>query len=332
MTDIICGTEGYNFLIKIEKGKPVFKKILWEHQRQKKNINEIPIPSKGYTDRIKEWKRRCSHPYCARGLQRLSFNGHEFEDLINNESLIVKKLIEVTSKFDDPILIEGGHFIPELSDFNFVPEQPLSSFKKTLEIIYTLTSQHNKTVDLMIFINDLHMGKGEFLSRVNRQDYLDDFTLPLPMKELLINYQKKCSFNVFVTTEKKMALKLNREKGNLLRNGKIKKINKQYFLSSPIKKYKNLEIINNSSHNPLSGFIKCLAACSRVIKLTSEMGYKNYIQIFPVCAFEGTELAYNISKYLFDINMNIVNFYTTVTCFSNAKNISYKQSKPLDFI
>lgn len=330
-SDFLNGVEGYNYLIQIKNGVPVFKKIGWQHQRTYKNINEIPITNLGLTDRINEWKRRCSHPYCARGLQRLTFNGYEFTDLVNNEPKIIEKLVEIASRFEDPILIEGGHFIPELSDFDFVPKQPINSLKKTLDVINILTSKYNKSVDLLLFINDLHMGKGGFFSKVNRQDYLEDFSLPSPIKHLLRNYQKRSGFNIFVTTEKKMSLKLNREKKSLVREGKIKKNNNSYVLSVPIQGVSNLVLINNSSRNQLSGFIKCLGACSRVIKLAAEMGYKNYIQIFPVCAFEGTELSYKISKHLFDIDMNVVNFYTTVTCFSDAKKIYYKKSKPLNF-
>lgn len=330
--EIIKGTDGYNLLIAIERGSPAFKKIGWDYQRKFKNINDIKLPSEEYSDRIVDWRRKCSHPYCSRGFQKLSLNGNEFKELINNETLIVEKVIEIASRFEEPILIEGGHFIPELSNFDFVPEQPFNALRKALGILHDLAGKYNKKVDLLLFINDLHMGKGQYLSRINRHDYFEDFVLPNPIKEIILDFQSTCKFNVFVTSEKKMALKLNREKGNFIKDNKVKRVDNKYLLTKTINNYENFEIINNSANNPLSGFIKCMEACSRVIKLASEMGYKNYIQIYPVCAFQGTELSYKIAEHLYEINLNIMNIYTTITCFSDRKEARYRPSKPLNFI
>ncbi len=319
---IIKGKDGYNLLTQIINEKPVYKKLKWEYQRKEKNINDFSLENN--IDRIGKWKRGCRNPSCARGFQVLNINGKDYEDLTNKPDLISEKIIETAELFEGKILVQGGHYIPELRDLDFIPNQPLEALITALEFVKILNKNTHKA-DFLLFINDLHMGENEEIAKMNRTNFIANFSIPNDIKRVILSYLKEVEFDIFVTTERKMMLKLNREKKKLLTKGKLIKSEHQneYLISKPLLGKENIAIINNAKNNPLSGYIKCLGATSRVLKLAIEMGYNNFIQIYPVCAYQGVKLSYEIVKHLYDADINVINFFTTVTCFSDAKKIKY---------
>lgn len=307
-----------NFFIlqAIEQSEVGLDKILFDYERE----NIIP------EENLKDWKMKCGNPQCGYGNEQLTFNGNQIETYNIDETLDSKIENDVLG---DRILVEAGHYIPNLRNTKLTSEQPLKALKEGIKIIEKIYDL-GKTADLLIFVNDLHMGKEgdveneeESLATKNRNKYFEDYILPTKMAEAILESREKgYEFDVIITGERKLSNKLQRERENRLKKGllikeKISEKESEYFVQTNLGKYL---ISSNVQNNPDSGYLKCLAACTRVVSLAKEMGYTGMLQVYPVCAPSSVEPAVKINKVLYhDKTIPVMNLYRTVTCFGGKK-------------
>lgn len=306
------------FILKaIEEGEVGLDKILFDYERE----NTIP------EENLKDWRRGCRNPQCGKGDEQLTFNGNKIETENIDETL--DSIIE-NNDLGDRILVEAGHYIPDLRDTKDVSGQPLQALKEGIKIIEKIYDS-GKKADLLIFVNDLNMGKGN--AEENRDKYFEDYVLPTKMAEVIEESRKKgYEFNVIIAGETKLSRKLQRDRKNRLKKGllikeKISEKESEYFVQTNLEKYliisnvkyKSSDVENTPSkveNTPNPSLLKCLAACTRVVSLAKEMGYTGMLQVYPVCAPGSVEPAVIINKALYpDKTIPVMNLYRTVTCF-----------------
>lgn len=291
----------------------------------------IPIEKEWNLDinkfKLNNVRNKCNNKWALKGYHTITFNGKEFENIktLNKESTDIELKIEkITKKLENKILIQAGHYIPDIKNLSKIQKQPLNAFNYAITIANKIIKK-GKKVDLLLFINDLHLGKG-IEGEENRKLFYDNFTLPKDIQKIILENKNK--FNLIVIGEKQLSNKLIKDTQNIfLKNKKIieEKIGvyKIYKLDKEIigvikpKNIKKNEEINKIEIN--LSHIRCSAACIRVCHLAEEMGYKSYIQIFPTCAFGEVGFGTQISKKLYNTKINIFNIYKTMTCWGNCE-------------
>ena len=275
----------------------------------------------------KDIRNKCNNKWALKGYHTITFNGKEFEELktLKKESKEIDlEIIKFTDNLEGKILIQAGHYIPDINDLSKIQKQPLDAFKYAIKLGNKFIEE-GKKADLLLFINDLHLGKGK-VGDENRKLFYENFALPNEIRNIMLTNKHK--FNLIVVGEKQLSNKLIKDIQNIFLKSKkvfIEKIGKYKLYkfnkeTIGIIKPKNLkkedeikDIEDNSSH------IRCSAACIRVSYLAEEMGYKSYIQIFPTCAYSEVEFGCKISKNLYRRKINILNIYKTMTCWGNCE-------------
>jgi hypothetical protein len=264
----------------------------------------------------KKWKRVCNSPAKALGLESLVYhNGDEFEEHVNSNTKedseeIDVKVDEYLSKMGDRILVQGGHYIPNLRKLSSMPNQPLKALEQALEIAER-ASKISKEADVLIFINDLHMGKDD--GPQNRKEFFEDYALPDAVGELIQKYREKFDFNVYVAGERKLSDKLQRDKRSRIKD-RLVETDEGYAVE--VREEQRLVVPNQEVN--LGGHPKCLAAVTRLYALVEQLGYDGLAQVYPVCGKSVAESAYDIAEKLYDTSIPVLNLYRTVTCFSNS--------------
>jgi hypothetical protein len=261
------------------------------------------------------WRRRCDSPAKTFGLESLTLHGNKFEEIVNPDTTQDSETIdqaaeEFLEQMGERVLIQGGHYMPELSDLSFAPEQTVKAFEQALQLAEK-AYQKGKEVDVLIFVNDLHMGQGGEI----RKQYFENYSLPTKMKELVQAYREKFDFNLLVVGERKLSDKLQRDRRNRIRD-KLVKTNEGYAVE--VNEEQRLLVPNQDIN--LGGHPKCLAAVTRLYALAEELGYDGFAQVYPTCGKSVAESAYDIAEVLYDTKLPVLNLYRTVTCFSNSEN------------
>ncbi len=285
---------------------------------QRKNPR-IPEERLRWTDagREVEWRRTCHSPAKAFGLETLIFHGEEYQEHVNPDTTqdseeIDVKVDEYLDQSGQRILVQGGHYIPNLRDLSSIPNQPMKALEQALEIAEK-AHQMGKEVDVLIFVNDLHMGKDD--GPQNRREFFEDYALPDAMRDLIQQYREKFDFDVYVVGERKLSDKLQRDGRNRIRD-KLVETPEGYAVD--IEGDRRLVVPNQDIN--LGGHPKCLAAVTRLYALTEELGYDGFAQVYPTCGKSVAESAYDIAEVLYDTKIPVLNLYRTVTCFSNSEN------------
>lgn len=261
------------------------------------------------------WRRSCHSPAKALGLESLTLHGEEFEELVNSDTTRDSETIDQTAEefldqIGERVLIQGGHYMPELGDLSFAPEQTVKALEQALKLAEKAYDK-GKEVDVLIFVNDLHMGQGGEI----RRQYFENYSLPTRMRELVKEYRERCNFNVYVVGERKLSDKLQRDRRSRIRD-KLVETSEGYAVD--IEGDQRLLVPKQDIN--LGGHPKCLAAVTRLYALAEELGYDGFAQVYPTCGKAVAESAFDIAEVLYDTKLPVMNLYRTVTCFSNSEN------------
>lgn len=233
------------------------------------------------------------------------------------EDITVKNINEALEKilpeFEGPVLIESGHFMPNLEDFSKIGTQPLNALKKALFFLEKLITKYNKKTDLILFINDLHMTFNH--GSENRKKYFENFSMPTKMSELIKEYKDKLEFNVFVTAERQLYNRFVKDsKKEKWQEKKLvmKDMNGSISIHLDDGTYKIIE--HGENLKKISS--KCYGACAKLCSLSKNLGYRTLLSFYPICGKHGSEIGTKVARKVYGEDLLVVNAYTTFSCFS----------------
>jgi len=230
------------------------------------------------------------------------------------------------------ILVSAGHYMPDkASSFLEVNEHSLASLAEGLKCIQQLREQRIVS-DLIITINDVTIGddngsddqpNAATLSSRERAEYYQAFVLPANYVRLLHEYRRRCSFEIYVVGENKLAERLTKSKRRLVRQGLLQPCEGGYALGVEV--FRLLEIAHDgadtapssrvfiSAQNGTSGRPKCVRACTLLAALPTQLGYTGFVQFLPVCARNALE-GLMVGTKLFR-GVPYVSVHATQSCF-----------------
>ncbi len=218
---------------------------------------------------------------------------------------------DILSHLGKKVLLIGGHYMPDIRDLKRYPNQPFLALKKTFELAKFFPSNR---FDLLILINDLNLGHTANSSAANRKEILDDFFIPEKLQKE-VESNKEIINDVYFINERKLFLKLNRERHLLLKKNKLIKKDNMYMLYgnglSDI-------IISNRDDDENKGYYRCVGAVTRLLKMADDMGYDGVLQVYPVCSVDTVEKGLQHARFLYDVKLKVLTVYKTFTCFSNS--------------
>jgi hypothetical protein len=312
-----------------------------------------------HTNELKEileknnWKKKCNTSHCFVGSKSIYLNGEELISYI--ESQVPKRndndrmnfLNETDKEIDSilnayffqdnlidkgKILVQAGHFIPDLNNLKNSSLQSLNALEDGLKFIKEVY-QNGGSADLMLYSNDLRMFEGGKI----RDDFSDNLVIPenyiflineyvTEIKKITDKQDRKSDFKVFLTTEKKLYNKVSRDakKYENITKEEFKYKNKNEDKPVDAVRYKTVSgiIIKDTSSGQHISQIKCDSACMRLNMLAEEMNYASLVNFYPTCAKKGIEeramTAFNDINP--NSNLNIFNVYKTYTCWVDQKS------------
>lgn len=279
----------YHIPEKITKNKITFRNVPFCYKYRKNRFPE---------EEIIGWNMACRNPD-----HKIKEEGVYIDNnLIQGEiSEIINQTLE-NRTLGNNILVQAGHYIPNLKNLDFISNSPLNTLNLGFDIIDQIKA-YNSNADMLIFLNDLNMGDNE--GKV-RDEFLKTYSLPTKAKNLILDRKKNS--NIIVLGERQMSNKLNREKDNLA----LEKKDNAYFVNIEGIEY---PIIVNNEGIKHAGKGRCLAACTRIIPFAEQLGYTGIIQVYPRCTVDTIENATKASKILYDSKIPVVNVYKTNSCF-----------------
>jgi len=199
--------------------------------------------------------------------------------------------------FGEKVLVCAGHYAPLLSSPSRVGGSPIASLHGGLDAILDLRDM-GKEADLLILINDLHMGED---SAEVRENYYRDFKLPYELSKSILNAYKEQSFSTYVIGERKLANKLR---------GEIKrKRNVNLDLLVEDKKGvhvkvdgKKVPLIVNERDSKTTYHHQCIGAIARLYALaTTELGYDSLLLILPTCSKPRSTIGLEVGRQLYGL-------------------------------
>lgn len=254
------------------------------------------------------WRPSCHKSKIDENRFQVSYQGNMIISRKNDDTEIPR---DIFAEIGKKVLLVGGHYMPDIRDLKIYPNQPLQALKKTFELAKNFSA---KKPDLLILINDLNLGHNAISSANNRKEIIDDYFIPEKLHEE-IEMNKEFINNVFFINERKLFLKLNRERHHLLKNNKLIKKNSMYMLyGNGIRDI----IISNREDDENKGYYRCVGAVTRLLKMADDMGYDGVLQVYPVCSVDTVEKGLQHARFLYDVKLKVLTVYKTFTCFSNS--------------
>lgn len=292
------------------------------------------------------WKKRCNTSHCFVGSKSIYKDGVELISSIpflvprRNESdrtVFLEKTDEDIDSILDAyfseesdllkkgkILVQAGHFIPDLNNLRDGSLQSIKGLEEGLRFIKKIYEKGG-SADLMLYSNDLRMMKGG-IGEETRNSFYDNLVLPEAYVSLVKRYSEEIekitqeqnrdyNFELFFSGEKRLYNRSLKEAKKLVKSGMVEKKDRQYVTKSGV-------VVADISSGEHVSQIKCDSACMRLNMLANEMGYISIVNFFPTCAKKGVES--RSMKAFYDLNpdsaIEIFNVYKTYTCWVDKES------------
>ena len=283
---------------------------------------------------LKTGQPACGNLHAGQGRQRV-VAGEIDGDLVyqySGDAELQETLGKALPSLGRRILVSAGHYMPDkASSFSEVNEHSLASLAEGLKCIQQLREQ-GIVSDLIITINDVTIGDDNgsddqsnpaTLNSKERAEFYQRFVLPGNYVDLLHQYRRRCNFDIYVVGENKLAERLTKSKGRLVRQGLLQPCEGGYAVTFDIGRL--LEVAHDggdtaprsrvfiSAQTGVSGRPKCVRACTLLAALPSQMGYTGFVQFLPVCARNALE-GLMVGTKLFR-GVPYVSVHATQSCF-----------------
>jgi hypothetical protein len=279
------------------------------------------------SDNTVNWWPSCSKAQISKFKFQVHLNIFNKNGQTSTNTILIKEESDNLSVFKDvvfselkellkeEILIVAGHYMPDIRNLNLFPNEP---YKALLNSIEFLKSLNKRNVDYLILLNDLSLGSTEYLSKTNREMFIENYHIPELLYTELSKLKKYGVRRCLFINERKLFLKLNRERKSLLNSGKlVEKVDdygSKYLLNSTDC---NDIIISNITNDVSKGYYRCVGAVNRLIKLAEDLNYKCIVNFYPYCSIDTVTKGINHSRQLYDVKIPILNIFSSFTCFKN---------------
>jgi hypothetical protein len=265
-------------------------------------------PIKFEEGKLNGWSGKCGNPWCATGEWRVTLNGKEAAEFMPSENKFLRfdQNDEWLNRMGNRVLVQGGHFIPNLKDASS-PYWASYGLEIALKVIEVAQSK-GKRADLFILVNDLSMGTRSD----NRSEYWLDFKLPREMQEMIVacKERNRKDFRVLVAGESFLSNHVQKYVIPKLESGIRDQINDIIVERNEEKR--------TDDDSRLSGQKKCRAAIAQLLSIASRF-YDGMVQVYPVCGRGQGERAQEVFRLAFEQAVspaiNVLSIYAGKKCW-----------------
>jgi hypothetical protein len=282
--------------IRLPPRQPMFELIMLSGEPKKMEEGKLG----GFTG-------RCSNPWCATGEWGITMNGEEIAKNTQHGLLFFTKKSEWLNSVGDRILVQGGHFMPDLKGAS---DSAWAAYglEIALKIVETAW-QWGKKADLFMLVNDLAMGKRS----ENREEYWFEFGLPKEMQGMIAACRERVgkNFGVFIAGESFLS--------NHMQKYVIPKLGNETVCEIQDIVVERNRWKTSEKDERESGQRKCRAAITQLYILAGRF-YDGLVQIYPACGREQCERAQEVFRLVEkDADaLNVLNIYAGKKCWGSG--------------
>jgi len=259
-------------------------------------------PKKLEKEKLGGFSGKCGNPWCATGEWGVTMNGEKIAENTPHGLLNFTKRREWLEGVGSRILVQGGHFIPDLKGASD-PAWATYGLEIALKVV-EVAWRRGRNADLFVLVNDLSMGKRSG----NRGEYWLEFAFPKEMQGMIAACRERVgkNFGVFAAGESFLSNHLQKYVIPQLEAdvaGRIGDITVERNMG------KRLETDEKES-----GQRKCRAAITQLHILASRF-YDGLVQVYPACGRGHGERAQEVFRLAFGKELNVLNIYAGKKCW-----------------
>lgn len=296
----------------------------------KNKINTIKdlIDSENGIDTSANWWPSCSKARMSRNKFQVHLNAINPKNDYYENTVIIKQEYEDTTVFENQsfsnlygllgnnLLIVAGHYMPDIRDLNLFPREP---FKALLGSVQFIKNLQKASIDYLILLNDLSLGSCAGFSEINREALINNYQIPEELYNELMQLRRHRVNRCFFINERKLFLKLNRERKQLMNEGRLVEVKQmngsKFIINSP---QGQDVIISNVTDDLDKGYYRCVGAVNRLVKLAEDLGYSGIVHFYPYCSIDTVSTGIKQSRLLYNVKIPVLSVFLSFTCFKNV--------------